>query len=187
VNYVSLPPSEHIVAATGLAFTRTFAEKYNLTGQIAFDFIRSDIDHEIYAIECNPRTHTAIVLYRNFPAHPSTSSQSEWVRAYTHGTLSPAAADAALARNGGNPLVPARAQGPVYWVGHEVFDAARFVDWRTLVHRLLFEFEGHWDEQDPLPWFALYHVQWPMVFALSLLNGRRWTRINASTGKVFWC
>jgi hypothetical protein len=148
-----------------------------LTGQIAFDFIRSERDGTMYAIECNPRTHTAIALY---------TGDAEWAKAYV-AALDSSTAEAFLAASSGDPLVPAAETKPVYWIGHELFDALRFRDMRTLAHRLLWEREAHWDVEDPLPWLALYHFQWPVVFLKSLLGGRRWTRINASTGKVFWC
>jgi catechol O-methyltransferase len=187
VNYASLPPSHHTISAAGLEFTRQFVKAHDMTGQIAFDFIQSNIDGDLYAIECNPRTHTAIVLYRNYPSHPASAGQSEWIRAYTC-AVSSTFTDEFIRRNNGQvPLVPLDRTPPAYWIGHEVFDALRFRDWKTLVHRLLFESEAHWDATDPLPWFALYHIQWPAVFVTSLLTGRRWTRINASTGKVFSC
>jgi catechol O-methyltransferase len=177
VNYSSLPPDENLLSAYGLEFTRRFASAHKLTGPLAFDFIRSTIDGELYAIECNPRTHTAVVLFRDDP---------EWAEAYL-AALSPMKTQAFLARRGGKPVVPKSHTPPAYWIGHELFDATRFQDMRTLVHRLLFEREAHWDERDPVPWLGLYHVQWPAVFVQSLLTGRRWTRMNASTGKTFWC
>jgi hypothetical protein len=186
VNYSSLPPDVNFMSAYGLEFTRRFVRAHNMTGQIAFDFIRSNTDGELYAIECNPRTHTAIVLFRDQPVHPAAPGQSEWAAAYL-AALSPAKTEAFLARRNGKPVTPVVGRPPAYWIGHELFDALHFRDAKTLIHRLLFEFEAHWDAEDPLPWLALYHLQWPAVFLQSLLTGRRWTRINASTGKTFWC
>jgi catechol O-methyltransferase len=183
---VSLPPDTNLIAASALAFTQRFVEAHGMTGQIAFDFIRSDHDGKLYAIECNPRTHTAIVLFRDYPSHPSSPGRSEWVNAYMSAT-SPSSADSFLARQNGKPLVPVAGTPPAYWIGHEIFDALRFRDIKTLIHRMLFEFDAHWDVSDPVPWLALYHIQWPAVFLYSLFSGRKWTRINASTGKVFWC
>jgi hypothetical protein len=183
VNYVPLSPSTSIPALMALEFTRRFAAAHALTGPLAFDFIRG-ADGELHAIECNPRAHTAIVLFRDTPGHA-------WARAYAAAGAAErdggAAARGYLDARGGAPLEPAPGTPPAYWAGHELFDALRYGDARTLLHRLLWEREAHWDARDPLPWAALYALQWPAVFVESLWSGRRWTRINASTGKVFWC
>lgn len=175
MNYSALPAS-HPTALAALAFTRRFAAAHALTGQIAFDFIARADGHGLAAIECNPRTHTAVALYAGQPA---------WARAYV--AAATGSAEAYLAEQKRVPLGPRADVKPVYWIGHELFDALRFREVRTLLHRLVFEKEGTWDVYDPLPWVALYHVQWPLAFLESLWSGRRWTRVNVSTGKVFWC
>jgi catechol O-methyltransferase len=45
--------------------------------------------------------------------------------------------------------------------------------------------DGTFIVYDPLPFFVLYHVYWPVQFARCLVSGKRWTRINVSTTKVF--
>ena len=49
------------------AWVRGFVEPLKLTGQVCFDFIQSDDDGRVYAIECNPRTHSAITMFYNHP------------------------------------------------------------------------------------------------------------------------
>ncbi|CAF1569139.1 unnamed protein product [Adineta ricciae] len=44
-----------------------FCSKANLTGQVAFDYIESHEDGLIYRLECNARTHTAIMTFYNQP------------------------------------------------------------------------------------------------------------------------
>lgn len=43
-----------------------FVKELRLTGQASFDFIQAE-DGTIYAIECNPRTHSAITMFYNHP------------------------------------------------------------------------------------------------------------------------
>jgi predicted ATP-grasp superfamily ATP-dependent carboligase len=48
------------------AWVTTFVGALRLTGQISFDFIQAH-DGTVYAIECNPRTHSAITMFYNHP------------------------------------------------------------------------------------------------------------------------
>ena len=41
-----------------------FVKELGVTGQLSFDFIEAE-DGEIYAIECNPRTHSAITIFHD--------------------------------------------------------------------------------------------------------------------------
>lgn len=109
-----------------------------MTGQASFDFIEAADDGKTYAIECDPRTHSAITLFYNDPA---------LANAYL--------GDAALPK----PLTPASTSKPTYWIYHEV--------WRLLTHlhlpratavRLRIIFSGKdavFDWTDPLPFFML--------------------------------
>jgi len=171
--FVACPSSELLVnyyvvdRPNMLEFTRKFAEKLNLTGQLAFDFIESE-DGTIFPIECNPRTHTAITLFYNHPLfaqsyipHPKDHLQSDW------------------------PITPLENSAPVYWIGHELFTLMRTLDLFSFVQRLLFERDGTFSVEDPWPHFLLYHFHWPFIFAKSLWTGKMWSRINVSTSRVF--
>lgn len=71
-----------------------------LTGQACFDFIQADDDGQIYAIECNPRTHSAITMFYRQPE----------------------VADAYLGRNYQiGPVLPAHSNRPTYWIYHELW------------------------------------------------------------------
>ena len=48
------------------AWVRGFVGPLKLTGQVSFDFIQAD-DGQVYAIECNPRTHSAITMFYDHP------------------------------------------------------------------------------------------------------------------------
>ena len=45
--------------------------------------------------------------------------------------------------------------------------------------------DGTFTVDDPLPALWLYHVYWPGQFLNSLWTGKRWSRINVSTTKMF--
>ncbi|OCT52597.1 carbamoylphosphate synthase large subunit [Cladophialophora carrionii] len=47
--------------------------------------------------------------------------------------------------------------------------------------------DGTFQYWDPLPWWWLYHVYWPLRFWDSLVRARKWSRINVSTTKMFEC
>ena len=59
VNY------DHIDIVEIEDWVRTFASGMKLTGQFSLDFIHSDDDGKFYAIECNPRTHSAITAFHD--------------------------------------------------------------------------------------------------------------------------
>jgi len=173
--FVACPSSELLVnyyvsdKPKMLQFTQKFAEKMNLTGQLAFDFME-DEQGEIWPIECNPRTHTAITLF-----HDSDTFAQSYV---------PIKGDE---KEKIWPVTPKAGmeQRPVYWIGHELFSLLRTKDIKTFVERLLYERDGTFSVSDPLPHFLLYHFHWPIIFLNSLLTGKKWSRINVSTSRVF--
>ena len=43
-------------------------------------------------------------------------------------------------------------------------------------------------KDDPWPFFALYHLQWPQLLLWQLAVRRnKWSRINVSTARIFEC
>jgi len=61
---VSHPPFKSIHENVDLptAMDESFCQKLGHTGSCPFDFIES-VDGTVYAIECNPRTHSAITMF----------------------------------------------------------------------------------------------------------------------------
>lgn len=43
---------------------KKFVKLINFTGQIAFDFIESPVDKQLYTIECNPRATSGVLLFK---------------------------------------------------------------------------------------------------------------------------
>lgn len=52
---------------------------------------------------------------------------------------------------------------------------------------LLFWKDGTYELWDPLLWWWLYHVSWSTQFWNSMWLGKKWSRINVSTTKMFEC
>jgi carbamoylphosphate synthase large subunit len=148
------------------SWIRTFASNLDLTGQVSFDFIQANDDGQIYAIECNPRTHSAITMFYN---HPGVA------KAYLNPPLD-------------RTVQPLNTSRPTYWMYHEI--------WRLVTHlyspqitwqRLQTIAQGkdaifEWD--DPLPFLMVHHWQIPLLLLGNLLHPKQWIRIDFNIGKL---
>ncbi len=146
---------------------RHFAKSLNLTGQVSFDFMEAADDGQIYAIECNPRTHTAITMFYN---HPDVA------KAYLEPDPLPQTVQ---------PLASSR---PTYWIYHEI--------WRLVTHlwspkqvfeRLKIIAQGkdaifEWD--DPLPFLMVHHWHIPLLLWGDLQKTNEWIRIDFNIGEL---
>ena len=148
-------------------WVKRFASGLKLTGQASFDFIESFEDGQVYAIECNPRTHSAITMFYN---HPQVAA------AYLGQQPLP------------EPIQPLASSRPTYWIYHEV--------WRLITHlrsprqtwaRLRTIFSGKdaiFDWRDPLPFLMVHHWQIPLLLLKDLKRQRGWIRIDFNIGKL---
>ncbi|QUF04365.1 ATP-grasp enzyme [Actinosynnema pretiosum subsp. pretiosum] len=142
-------------------WVRAFAEATGVTGQVSFDFIES-ADGRALAIECNPRTHSAITMFHDHP---------DLARAY----LDP---DAPQIR----PLPSSR---PTYWLFHELWRALS--EPGTARERLRVVARGKeavFDWSDPLPFLLLHHVHVPLLLLRALVRGQDWVRVDFNIGKL---
>lgn len=192
MHYEMLPPDSALSLAM-LAFTKKMAAVAGegFTGHLSFDFMVDEQDLKsaepvLYPIECNPRAHTAIVLFTG-----------------THRMV-----DAYMSLLDGDEteevIVPAQTGGyRYYWTGHDLL--TKFVlpvvgvvtmrmglrgavrEFTALLAHLLLWRDGTWELWDPMPWWWLYHVYWPLRFWHCLRTEVEWTRINVSTTKMFEC
>jgi predicted ATP-grasp superfamily ATP-dependent carboligase len=146
---------------------RQFASSLKLTGQVSFDFIQAADDGQIYAIECNPRTHSAITMFYD---------HLDVAKAYLeHDPLAQTA----------QPLASSR---PTYWIYHEI--------WRLMTHgwsplliwrRLQIIAQGKdaiFDWDDPLPFLMVHHWQIPLLLLGNLRQPKEWIRIDFNIGKL---
>ena len=161
VNY------EHVERSEIENWIRTFASSLKLTGQVSLDFMQADDDGQVYAIECNPRTHSAITMFYN---HPDVA------KAY----LQPDPLTQTV-----QPLATSR---PTYWIYHEI--------WRLVTHlhspsltwqRLQIIAQGKdsiFDWDDPLPFLMVHHWHIPLLLLGNLRNPKPWIRIDFNIGKL---
>lgn len=143
------------------AWVRTFVSELAITGQVSFDFMEA-ADGQIYAIECNPRTHSAITMFYD---HPELAS------AYL-GTTSLS-------------IMPLATSRPTYWLYHELWRLLAHP--KTIAQRLgviLRGKEAIFDWADPLPFLMVHHVQIPWLLVRNLRAGTGWTKIDFNIGKL---
>jgi hypothetical protein len=199
MHYEPLPLDDPIFQAM-LAYTTKYAERLGqeATGHFSLDFLvdeeagtEAEAERRIFPIECNPRAHTAVV---NFGAETQGL-----VDAYLS-VLSPASLSQAP------PPVSAFASASTvrhYWVGHELVTRVCLPILAFVTGRCSFSYvlergeeflergvrwrDPMFDVGDPWPAWWLYAVYWPCVFLFAVVEGRRWSRCNVSTGKVFGC
>jgi predicted ATP-grasp superfamily ATP-dependent carboligase len=143
-------------------WVRRFASGLNLTGQISLDFIRAADDGQIYAIECNPRTHSAITMFYN---HIQVAA------AYLNSESLPQTVQ---------PLATSR---PTYWIYHEIWRLITSPSWQ----RLLVITQGKdaiFDWDDPLPFLMVHHWQIPLLLWGNFRQPKEWIRIDFNIGKL---
>ncbi|KAG6012203.1 hypothetical protein E4U43_007900 [Claviceps pusilla] len=193
MHYTALPSSSPLSSAM-LEFTKRVASAggASWTGHVSFDFlVRHSQDHDgdaqkpiIYPIECNPRVHTAVLLFQQTP---------ELVDEY----LSALEMDKHDQREPLHPLRPHR----VYWIGQDIVESVFYPTYEALfrgtigldsvvknvdvfVERLRYWKDGIFELWDPMPFWWTYHVQWPLLFLRYVFKGK-WHKVNISTGKIF--
>ncbi|KAL2794594.1 hypothetical protein BJX66DRAFT_351182 [Aspergillus keveii] len=193
MQYEALP-ADSALSMKMLDFTKRVADDGgpDFTGHLSFDFLISGEGNaaHLYPIECNPRAHTAVVLFAENP-----------VMADTYITVVDPDFEKKWPGRPPSVAIPYNYVQGYYWIGHD------FVVRYLLFLMMLPSFPGHYSEVlkgpdvfwdhlwqwkdatwvvwDPVPFFVLYHVYWPMRFLGALLSGREWSRVNVSTGKMF--
>ncbi len=143
------------------AWVRNFVGPLKLTGQVSFDFIQDD-DGRLYAIECNPRTHSAITMFYNHP---------DLARAYLE--------------DGVPTIKPLPTSRPTYWIYHEVW---RLMTQPTKIRSRLKVIrrgkDAIFDWNDPLPFLMVHHAQIPWLLLMNLRRLKYWIKIDFNIGKL---
>lgn len=143
------------------AWVRRFVGDLRLTGQYSFDFIEA-ADGSLDAIECNPRTHSAITMFHD---HPGLA------RAYLE--------------TGGPVVEPLPSSRPTYWIYQEAWRMLRHPSTvRAGLATLLRGRDAIFDWSDPLPFLMVHHVQIPWLLTRNLLRLKDWIRIDFNIGKL---
>lgn len=134
------------------------------TGQASFDFIKAE--DGIYAIECNPRTHSAITMFYNHPGVADAYLGKEFLA---------------------EPIQPLNDSKPTYWLYHEVWrlnEIRSLQQLRIWVRNILQGKEAIFDIDDPLPFLMVHHWQIPLLLLDNLRRLRGWIRIDFNIGKL---
>ncbi|WP_228941659.1 hypothetical protein [Nocardioides sp. Leaf374] len=142
-------------------WVETYVAAHGLTGQLSFDFIE-DAEGVVRAIECNPRTHSAITLLHG---HPGVA--------------------AAYLDDDAPAVEPPLGGRPTHWTYHELWQGLRHP--RTLPGRLRTLARGRdavLDPADPLPFLMLHHVHVPSLLLQNLRRLRPWTKVDLNIGKL---
>lgn len=138
-----------------------FVGALRLTGQVSLDFIRGE-DGLHYAIECNPRTHSAITMFYN---HPDVAR--------------------AFLDRGVATLTPQSTSRPTYWLYHELWRLLRHPACaRQTLGRIARGKEAIFAWDDPLPFLMVHHLQIPVLLIAKLRRRGRWSRIDFNIGKL---
>ena len=154
VNYA------HVSKPEIFDWVRRFAGGLRLTGQVSFDFIEA-ADGHAYAIECNPRTHSAITMFYRDPRVAGAYLNDE------------------------HPMIlPNPAARPTYWIYHELWRLLTEPGRNLRLRTILAGRDAIFDLDDPLPYLMVHHLQIPSLLVQNLIHRKDWSRIDFNIGKL---
>ena len=213
MRYEALPSHSSLSIAMR-RFTEEFVARseVGMTGHLSFDFMIKEAASEsgvhlgLRVIECNPRAHTAVVLLADQSLELTEAYLSALpAQIEVDGYLDPDLKQRQSLSNGSKEnqttvVTPREDQPVVYWIGHEIvtllflplvqgnFSLSKYlINIATLLQRVLFWNDGMLVIWDPLPQWWLYHVYWPGILIACALTGRKYSRLNVSTGRILEC
>lgn len=196
MHYKALSDTSDLFAAMR-SYTKQYAERMgNVTGHFSIDFMVEGADYgpdlinRLYPIECNPRAHTAVVLF------------DQETEVMVKGYLQVLGENCEEAFGIEDTSIPKIGKG-YYWIGHDVVTLflLPFVDilmakitissfwgeWREFLEHLIYWKDGTYEIWDPVPFWWLYCIYWPGTFCDALVTRNWWSRCNVSTTKLFRC
>lgn len=150
----------HVDKPEILDWVTRFCSALGVTGQLSFDFIEA-ADGHAYAIECNPRTHSAITMF------------------YDHPDLA-----AAYLEDGRPVITPNPTARPTYWLYHELWRLLTRPRRRERLRVLAEGTDAILTRWDPWPFFAVHHLQMPSLLWRNLRRGNGWSRMDFNIGKL---
>eukprot|EP00466_Bigelowiella_natans_P009138 jgi/Bigna1/37936/e_gw1.22.24.1 len=148
-------------------WVQKLAEEMKLTGQASFDFIETP-GGDVFPIECNPRTHSAITTFHDHPG-------------LAHAYLE------APAKGSHEIAEPLKSSKPTYWLAHELFrltQAGSMAQMREIMGRITNGKEAMLHPEDPLPFLMVHHWHVPLLLLKALWHGKEWVRIDFNIGKL---
>jgi hypothetical protein len=196
MHYQSLPLDSPLFQVM-FDYTKAYAAKMEkeMTGHFSMDFLvdgpnkgcmKEDLAKRIFPIECNPRAHTAVVLFGN----DAEKVVDCYLQVFDKDD------------NDINTVFPS-SQTRYYWLGHDFVTRvllpffnlitlrttlrATCANFLEFLEHVLYWKDGTFEVWDPWPFWWLYCVYWPGKFLVSILTGAWWSRCNVSTTKLFRC
>ena len=200
MHYEALPCTSGL-GKVMLKFTQEFVSRTGdgMTGHLSFDFrveetmSESGLQMSLYPIECNPRAHTAVLLF--------SSLSPELAVRYMDALVSKTNGLSKGHVNG--PVLMPRSPKRYYWIGHDLVSLVLHPTLQvlrlelsipaflrgcyTFLEHLLLWKDGTFELWDPLPSWWLYHVYWPGHLLTCMWQRRKWSRINISTTEMYSC
>ena len=196
MHYKALPPKSALSRAMQ-EFTETYAKKLgDVTGHFSIDFMldehssESKLMDKLYPIECNPRAHTAVVLFEE----ESKCMVDAYISILKEGKMCTSELQAVV--------TPSITTG-FYWIGHDIVTCVLMPllsvlalkedfsylagKWKIFVERVAYCKDGTYQMWDPLPFWWLYCIYWPGMFISATVGKSWWSRCNVSTTKMFRC
>jgi hypothetical protein len=203
MHYRAMDPESALFKAF-LKYTEMYAKGMGnvFTGHFSMDFLVDEdgmgegegapvegLMRRIWPIECNPRAHTAAILFGD--------RSEEVAEAYL----------SLLLEDDGNEsrdiVMPGSDAPEYYWIGHDLVTRVLLPilyflqgkagggevigKWMEFVNHVRFWKDGTHEIWDPWPIWWLYVIYWPGMFWVSILERNWWSRCNVSTTKLFRC
>ena len=157
---------QHVEHPAIFNWTQTFVERYNVTGQMSFDFIQSS-DGEVYALECNPRATSGVHLLASHPQFADSFLRAERVEAQQH--ITPL-------ENNSQMLASAM-------LAYALPAALRKNELRSWAKTFFTSDDVIWDAKDPLPFLLQFRS---LLFYLRLARQKGISPLEASTFDIEW-
>eukprot|EP00747_Dinoflagellata_sp_TGD_P100970 gnl/TRDRNA2_/TRDRNA2_168203_c0_seq2.p1 gnl/TRDRNA2_/TRDRNA2_168203_c0~~gnl/TRDRNA2_/TRDRNA2_168203_c0_seq2.p1 ORF type:complete len:213 (+),score=31.21 gnl/TRDRNA2_/TRDRNA2_168203_c0_seq2:160-798(+) len=152
-------------------WVQNFCASTKLTGSHSFDFMVSK--GTAYAIECNPRLHTASV---NFHEQGEQIVQAYSYKGADGMTKKPQFANPVRVRH-------------TWWLYHKIADAFQAASFNDFCHICWELHEGRdaiWDPSDPVPFVLLPHLQMVMLLIESIRHRKAFAVFDLAVGKLHW-
>ncbi|KHJ34122.1 putative carbamoylphosphate synthase large subunit [Erysiphe necator] len=193
MHYQPLNPNS-ILYENMMQFTQKYASALgDITGHMSFDFLvsyqktRDGFEGKLVPIECNPRCHTVTILFHG--------KEVELADRYLE----------SLYGKQNTPILETKHRVHVghYWIAHDLVTLGALpilrlisglasYSWTDEIQRILqlLEHIVTWKDQtflwwDPLPWFVMNHLFWPLELYRLYIENIKWRMINVTTGKIF--
>jgi hypothetical protein len=157
---------QHVEHSAIFHWVQTFVERYNVTGQISFDFIQSP-DGEVYALECNPRATSGVHLLASHPQFADSFLRAERAEAQQH--ITPL-------ENNSQMLASAM-------LAYALPAALRKNELQSWAKTFFTSDDVIWDAKDPLPFLLQFRS---LLFYLRLARQKGISPLEASTFDIEW-